>query len=397
MPRWELTSEGRESLLDFLSALVRTPSMPGDESAIAALVMAEMRRLDFDDVWMDAAGNVLGRVGPSEGPALMLNSHMDTVAVSDPGAWRVDPFGAEVRNGHLYGLGSCDMKGGLAATVYGAALLKKRGVALKGPLLVACVSLEEPAEGTCTRALFEEDDQIFPDWVVIAEPSNLQVVRGQRGHMEMTVTIKGRSAHSSAPELGDNAIYTAARIIFGLEILAGQLVDDPFLGPGVLAVTDIKSYGVSRNAIPDRCVLTLDRRLTVGETEAMALLEVQRVITREGASAEVAVIEEEVTTHTGKVYQVRKSSLPWALEERHPLVKTMVRAARKVGLRPTLTRWHFATEGAYTAAVAQVPTVGFGPGDPELPHTVNEHVEIEQVYAAAQAYAALGEQLLGGK
>jgi acetylornithine deacetylase/succinyl-diaminopimelate desuccinylase-like protein len=179
-----------------------------------------------------------------------------------------------------------------------------------------------------------------------------------------------------------------------LEILAEQLVDDDFLGPGVLAVTDIKSHAVSRNAVPHGCELTLDRRLTVGETEAMALLEVQRVIAREGVNAEVHVIEEEVTTHTGKTYEVRKASLPWALEPRHTLVTSMVQAARSVGLRPALTRWHFATEGAYTAAVAQVPTVGFGPGDPELPHTVNENVEIAQVYAATQAYAALGEQLL---
>ncbi|HOT91147.1 MAG TPA: YgeY family selenium metabolism-linked hydrolase [Anaerolineae bacterium] len=391
----ELTAEEQQAMLDFLRALVRTPSFSGDEGAVAALVMAEMRRLGFDDVWMDAAGNVVGRVGPQNGPALMLNSHMDTVKIADPDAWNVDPFGAEIREGRLYGLGACDMKSGLAATVYAAGLLKKRGVALQGPLLVACVVLEEPAEGTGTRTLFEEDG-LHPDWVVIAEPSHLQIVRGQRGHVEMTLTVKGRSAHSSAPELGRNAIYGAARLIFNLEILAGQLADDPFLGPGVLAVTDIRSNAVSRNAIPDRCEMTLDRRLTIGETEAMAVLEIQRIITREGANAEVRVIEEEVTTHTGKVYRVRRASLPWALEERHPLVKAMAQAVRTVGLRPTMTRWHFATEGAYTAAVAQVPTVGFGPGNPALPHTVNEYVEIGQVYAAAQVYAALGMQLLAG-
>lgn len=396
MHQWELTAEERKALLDFLRNLIRTPSFPGDEGAVAALVMDEMHRLGYDHVWMDESGNVIGRIGPQEGPSLMFDSHMDTVQVADPGAWRVDPFGAEIHDDRLYGLGACDMKSGLAATVYGAALLKKRGAALRGPVLVTCVGLEEPAEGTCTRALFE-GNHVHPDWVVIAEPSNLQVVRGQRGHVEMVVSIKGRSAHSSAPELGDNAIYAAARLIFGLEILAGQLVNDPFLGPGILAVTDIESQAVSRNAIPHHCELTLDRRLTVGETEAMALLEVQRVINRDVANAEVSVIEEEVTTHTGKTYRVRKASLPWALEERHPLVKAMVQAARTVGLRPGLTRWHFATEGAYTAAVAQIPTVGFGPGDPELPHTVNEYVEIDQVYAAAQAYAALGAQLLGGK
>ena len=396
MHSWELSAEERQALLDFSRVLVRTPSFPGDEGAVAALIMDEMRRLGFDAVWMDDAGNVVGRIGPPEGPALMFNSHMDTVEVADPEAWRIDPFGAEIHEGRLYGLGACDMKSGLAATVYAAALLKKRGVSLEGPVLVACVGLEEPAEGTCTRILFEED-HLRPDWVVIAEPSNLQVVRGQRGHVEMTLSIKGRSAHSSAPELGRNAIYTAAHLVFNLEILSGQLVDDTFLGPGILAVTEIRSHGVSRNAIPDRCEMTLDRRLTVGETEAMALLEVQRIIAREGADAEVKVIEEEVTTHTGKTYRVRRTSLPWALEERHPLVKAMMRAAQTVGLRPGLTRWHFATEGAYTAAVAQVPTVGFGPGNPGLPHTVNEYVEVEQIYAAAQTYAALAMQLLGKK
>ena len=396
MQRWELTSQERESLLAFTRKLIQTPSFPGEEGAVAALVMDEMRHLGFDDVWMDEAGNVVGRVGPENGPTLLFDSHLDTVQVSDPAAWTADPFGAEIRQGRLYGLGSCDMKSGLAATVYGVALLVKRGVPLQGPILVACVGLEEPSEGTCTRVLFE-DDRLRPDWVVIAEPSDLHVVRAQRGHMEMLLSVKGRSAHSSAPALGENAIYAAARLTFGLEILAEQLAEDPFLGPGILAVTEIRSRAVSRNAIPDRCEMILDRRLTVGETESMALLEVQRVIAREGVSAEVKVIEEEVKTHTGKVYRARRVSPPWAFDERHPLIVAMIQAARDVGLRPTLTRWHFATEGAYTAGVAQVPTVGFGPGNPALPHTCNEYVEVAQVYAAAQAYAALGMRLLGKK
>jgi putative selenium metabolism hydrolase len=394
MSQWDLTSGERDALLNFVRNLVRIPSFPGDEGAVAQLIMDEMRRLAYDDVWMDDAGNVIGRLGPAQGPALMFNSHMDTVEVSDPDAWTMDPWGGEVREGRMYGLGACDMKAGLAATVHGAALLARRDVALHGPILVACVGLEEPSEGTGTRVLFEEDG-LAPDWVVIAEPSDLQVVRGQRGHVEMTLSVKGRSAHSSAPELGDNAIYGASRLIFGLEILADRLMDDPFLGPGVLVVTAMRSHAVSRNAIPHRCDMILDRRLTVGETEAMALLEVQRVIAREGIDAQVRVIEEEVQTHTGKVFPVRRASLPWALEERHPLVRAMVQAARAVDLRPGLTRWHFATEGAYSAAVAQVPTVGFGPGDPARAHTVDECVALRQVTAAARAYAALGQQLLG--
>lgn len=394
MPQLELSKEGRDSLLQFLSALVQTPSPSGKESGVAALVMDEMRRLGYDEVWIDAAGNVLGRIGSPSGPVLMLDSHMDTVDVADPQAWSVDPYGAVVIDGQLYGVGACDMKGGLAASVYGAALLGGLRERLSGSILVACVGLEEPSEGTCTRACIEELG-IRPDWVVIPEPSNLHVVRAQRGHLEMVLTVKGRSAHSSTPELGINAVYAAARVIFGLEILAGQLMTDPFLGPGVLAVTEITSHGASRNALPDRCELFLDRRLTVGETEAMSLLEVQRVIAREGVDAAVRVLEHDITTHTGKTLHARRTSLPWALEERHPLVQAMLQAARSVGLRPTMTCWPYATEGAYTAGVARIPTVGFGPGDPGLLHRSNEHVDVNQVYAAANAYAALAGKLLG--
>ena len=396
MLQWELTEQECRSVLHFTERLVQTPSLSGQEGAVASLIMEEMRQLGYDHVAMDETGNVIGRIGSGAGPTLMFDSHMDTVEVADPDAWQSDPLQATIRDGRLYGLGACDMKAGLAATVHGAALLARRGGPPAGTILVACVGLEEPSEGTCTRVLFETD-AVRPDWVVIAEPSNLQVVRAQRGHLEMLLTVRGRSAHSSSPELGENAIYLASRIIFGLEILAAQLVTDPFLGPGVLAVTDIKSHAASRNAIPDRCEMFLDRRLTVGETEAAALLEVQRVIAREGVTAEVHVIEEDVTSHTGIRLHARRASMPWALEERHPLVQAMVDAARTAGLRPTITGWPFATEGAYTAAVAQVPTVGFGPGDPELPHRPNEYVEIAQIFAAASAYAALADSLVGGR
>ncbi|RLC90886.1 MAG: YgeY family selenium metabolism-linked hydrolase [Chloroflexi bacterium] len=393
MNQWHLTSPERESLLAFLRKLVQTPSLSGEEGAVAVLVMEEMRRLGFTEVRMDEAGNVVGALGAAEGPVLLLDSHLDTVGVPDLSRWTVAPWGAELRGDTLYGVGSCDMKGGLAATLYGAAHLLRLGIPLRGRLVVAAVGLEEPAEGTGTRILFEEDG-LKADWVVIAEPSNLQVVRGQRGHIEMSLALQGRSAHSATPELGENAIYAAARVIFGLEILAEQLAVDPFLGPGALAVTDIRSQAVSRNAVPERCEIIIDRRLTVGETETLALAEVQRVIAREGIRAQLRVIEEDMHTYTGKTCRIRRISPPWAFDEHHPLIAAMLQSAREAGLRPALDKWYFATEGAYTAGVAQIPTVGFGPGDPALAHTCDEHVNLEQVYAAAAAYAALAAHLL---
>ncbi|MEA3309888.1 MAG: YgeY family selenium metabolism-linked hydrolase [Chloroflexota bacterium] len=395
MNQWQLTTSERAALLDFLRRLVQTPSLSGEEQSIAELLVAEMRTLGFHHVRRDAAGNVLGELGTGDGPLLLLDSHMDTVSVSTPETWDRDPWSAELRDGELYGLGSCDMKGGLAATIYGAAHLLHLGVPLTGRVLVGVVGLEEPCEGVGTRVLFEEDG-IAPDWVVIAEPSNLQVIRAQRGHQEMSLSVAGRSAHSAAPQLGENAIYNMARILFGLEILSEQLTTDSFLGAGVLAVTNIHSRAVSRNAIPEFCEITIDRRLTLGETETSALNEIQHVLSREGVTGHVEVIEEEITTYTGKTYPVRRTSLPWAFEAEHPLIQAMVAAARQVGGQPKLEKWPFATEGAYTAGVAQVPTVGFGPGDPALAHTSNEHIPVAQVYAAAGAYAALAGRLLGG-
>lgn len=396
MKQWQLTPPEQKALLSFLKRLVQTPSLSGKENSVAELVLNELHELGFHNVRQDEAGNVIGELGNKDGPLLLLDSHLDTVAVSEPASWLSDPWSADVRNGKLYGLGACDMKGGLAATIYGAAHLLHLDVPLAGRVMIAAVGMEEPCEGVGTRILFEEDG-IDPDWAVIAEPSNLQIIRAQRGHQEMSVKVAGKSAHSAAPQLGENAIYTMSRILFGLEMLAEQLKTDSFLGKGVLAVTAIRSQAVSRNAIPELCEIIIDRRLTLGETETSVLAEIQRVISREGVPGQVEVIEEEIETYTGKRYPVRRTSLPWAFEEDHPLIQAMVSAVKRVGAPPHLGKWHFATEGAYTAGVAQVPTVGFGPGDPDLAHTSNEHIELAQVYTAAAAYAALAAQLVGTK
>ena len=393
--KFRLDRTQRDNLVTFLRDLVRIPSLSTQEGPLAERIMAEMERLGFQDIHTDRIGNVVGWIGAADGPTLMFNSHMDTVAVSDATAWSHDPFAATVEGSRLYGLGACDMKGGLAASIYGAALLQQARK-LAGRVVVACVVQEEPCEGLGSRVLVEEEG-VRPDWVVIAEPSSLQIARGQRGRIELQLTAQGRSAHASQPELGENAIYTAARLIFGLELLAEQLGNDPFLGPGTLAVTDIQSSAGSRNAVPDRCAVIIDRRLTLGETEAMALAEVQRIIAREGVNARVEVTEYAATSYTGYACHAREFYPSWVLEEDHPLVLAMSRAAKvQMGKRPRVGYWQFSTEGAYTAGVAGIPTVGFGPGDPRLAHTADEWIDLDDVCAAAGVYAQLAIELLSG-
>ena len=378
----------------FLQDLVRTPSFSTQEGQVAARLAEEMRRVGIADVWMDRIGNVIGRIGSGGGKKLLLDGHMDTVGVSDPAAWRRDPFGAEVENGVLYGRGSADMKGALAAMVYAAKMLLDAGVSLSGTLYLVGVVQEEPCEGLAMRVLIEEEG-LRPDWVVLGEPTDMQVRRGQRGRMEMRVTVHGKACHASAPHLGENAIYGAARIIFGLELLADQLANDRLLGRGSLAVTQIESTAGSRNAVPDHCAFYVDRRLTLGETETKALAEVQGVILREGLRAEVEVTEYRATSYTGYEARQRAYYPAWAMEEDHPLVQATARAVRKaLGYYPRIGQWAFSTDGVYTMGVAGIPTVGFGPGEERYAHTAEEQIRLDDVAAAARVYAQLAVDLL---
>ena len=327
MNAFKLSLRDQTDLVGFLRDLIQTPSPSTQEKPVGERIAAEMKRLDFRNVTIDRIGNVVGWIGPGKGPLLMFNGHLDTVRVSDPEAWSRKPLGAEIVDGVLYGLGACDMKGGLAAMIYGAKLLRDSGMDLMGDLVVACVVQEEPCEGLGSRVLIEEEG-IRPDWVVLGEPTGLDVVRGQRGRIEMRLITHGRSAHSACPALGENAIYTAARLLFGLELLAEQLGNDAFLGPGSLAVTDISSSASSRNAVPARCELIIDRRLTLGENETKAIAEVQRVIAREGVRAEVEVTEYQATSYSGYPCHNREFYPAWVMAEDHPLVLSAVQAVR---------------------------------------------------------------------
>ena len=384
-----------EAMAGFLQELVRIPSLSTHEEAAAARLATEMQRAGFTDVWTDRVGTVVGRVGTGQGPTLLFNGHLDVVDVGDLARWRHPPYDGVIEDGVLYGRGACDMKGGLAAMVYAVKALLDAGVQLAGDLYVVGVVQEEPCEGLAIQVLVEEEG-IRPDYVVLGEPSNLQVRIGHRGRMEMEVDVRGRAAHASAPDLGSNAIHNAARLIFGIELLAPRLATDPFLGQGTVAVTEIESQAASRNAVPDCCKFYIDRRLTLGETERKALAEIQNIINTEEVDAEVRVTEYRIASYTGFDCRARNVFPAWAVPQDHPLVQTMVRCVREtLGYRPRLGRWAFSTDGTYTAGVANLPTVGFGPGEEKYAHTQDEQIRLNDVVDAARVYARLAVELLG--
>jgi putative selenium metabolism hydrolase len=384
-----------EAMAAFLQELVRIPSLSTHEEAVAIRLAEELRRVGFAEVRTDRIGNVIGRVGSGQGPKLVLNGHMDTVDIGELARWPHPPYEGVIKDGILYGRGACDMKGGLAAMVYGVKALLDAGVELAGDLYLIGVVQEEPCEGLAMRVLIEEEG-LLPDYVVLGEPSDLQVRVGHRGRVELEVEVQGRAAHAAAPSLGSNAIHNAARLIFGLELLAARLATDPFLGQGTLAITEIASQSASRNAVPDCCKFYIDRRLTLGETERKALAEIQNIINTEELDAQVAVTQYQTTSYAGYQCRARNSFPAWVMPEDHPLVQTTVRSVREtLGYRPRLGRWTFSTDGTYTAGVANIPTVGFGPGEERHVHTLDEQIRLNDVADAARVYASLAADLLG--
>lgn len=389
-----LSSTDTQALTQLVQELVRTPSRPGEEGAVAALLADAMRHNGFREVWVDRAGNIIGRYGAGHGPALLFDGHMDTVDVGDRNAWAYDPFGATIVDGVLYGRGAADMKAALAAMIFGVKLLAGTDTTLGGDLYVAFVVQEEPCEGMAARVLIEEDG-LLPDYVVLGEPTNLGIYLGQRGRAELQVTTYGRAGHAALPQSGVNAISAAVRLLFGIELLAPQLMSDDVLGQGTIAVTQITSVAGSLNSIPDLCSLIVDRRLTLGETEARAIAELQQIVRREGIRAEIATLEYALTTYTGHVARGRKYFPPWLLPEQDPLTRKATRAIERVlGAPPRLGVWPFSTDGAYTMGTAGIPTIGFGPGDERLAHTADEHIRLADVAAAARGYAQLAVDIL---
>lgn len=389
-----LSSADAQGLIRLTQDLVRTPSLPGEEGAVAALLAEAMRHSGFQAVWTDRMGNVIGRYGDGRGPVLLYDGHLDTVDVGDRSAWSHDPYGGEVVDGLLFGRGAADMKAALAAMVYGVRLLAGSGARLRGNLYVAFVVQGEPCEGAAVQHLIEAE-RIQPAFVVLGEPTNLGIYLGHRGRVELQVAVRGRAGHASMPQGGVNAITNAARLIFNVDLLATQLLSDPVLGQGSAAVTQISSSASSLNSIPDLCTLVVDRRLTLGETEARAIAEIQQIVRREQLQAEVATLNYEVVTYTGQVMRGRKYYPPWLLPRDAPLVKRAAQAVEHVlGAPPRFGTWPFSTDGAYTMGTAGIPTIGFGPGDERQAYTADEWVRLADVALAAQTYAQLALEIL---
>ena len=381
--------ENRNDIIQFMRDIVSIPSMDSKIGPVGERIQAEMKKLGYDELRFDKMGNTIGRIGNGK-KVLVFDTHIDTVGVGDPSAWEWDPFKGKIENGILFARGACDEKNSTPGMVYGLAIACDLGL-LDGWTVYCFCNMEEECDGIAPNSFVEVDPKVKPDFVVIGEPTKMQVYRGHKGRLEMKVTSKGRSAHAASNHLGDNAIYKLLAIIAGIRDLESQLGDHPFLGHGKITVSDMHVKTPSINAVPDEAVIFIDRRMTFGETKEQVRAQVEGLIPEE--YRDTVKLEElfyDEPSYTGFVFPVDKYFPAWALAEDNPLVLAGQLAREQIGLpKASSGKWNFSTNGIYWAGKAGIPSIGFGPGDEETAHTVLDSVSLEDMVKATEFYAIL--------
>lgn len=378
--------------VQFAAELIRIPSLPGEEERLARRIVEELRALGFDDVAIDRAGNVVGRIAGTAGaPAVMLCSHMDVVDPGDPESWEHDPYGGVVADGCLHGRGSMDVKGPLALQVYAAARFVEERPA--GDIVTVFSVYEE--KGGWGMMHLMDTLPVPPGAVILGEATGCDLCTGHRGHAELAVEIHGRAAHASAPEHGRNPSHLLPHVLQALNELSESQPCDPVLGRATLTPTVIESWPKSGNVIPDRVRVTLDLRVLPGWDEAAALAEIRarlaaRVPPVEGIRVEVLPGRATHRAWTGWVDEHSNFTPGFLLPDDHPVVEAAAQALRATtGRTPAIRQWKFGTDGGHACGTHGVPTIGFAPGVEALAHTNRERLDLASARTAFDAYPAL--------
>ncbi len=384
----DVLNDLREDLVGFTQDLVRIKSYSGGEEQIVKFIAEKMQALGYDDVTIDGMGNVFGRMGKGD-TVIMFDSHIDTVEVKDADEWDVPPFSGEIIDGRLYGRGSVDMKSGAAASIFAGVIARELGLDDGKTILVSCTVFEEDCDGENLKYMFQEYN-IKPDYFITCEPSDNKLVTGHKGKAQISIKTDGVSAHGSAPEKGENAIYEMAEIIQRVEKTHEALMKKE--GPKrTLVMSEISSASVSLNAVPFECRVHLDRRMVTGETEETIKEEMDPIIEGKKASWDIETIRRK--SWTGLEIEYHPFHLAWEIDLSHELTRACAASYRDCfGEDPTYDYWDFSTN-AVTPVSMGIPSIGFGPGVYKLAHCRNENCEVYKIVDACRFYATLIQTL----
>ncbi|MFV0401785.1 MAG: YgeY family selenium metabolism-linked hydrolase [Oscillospiraceae bacterium] len=417
----------RADMTKFLRDLVRIPGESADEKGKIERAAQEMRDLGFDKVEIDPMGNLLGYMGTGK-TLIAFDGHIDTVGVGERSNWTFDPYEGYENDEEIGGRGTSDQEGGIVSAVYGAKIMKDLGMLSdEYTVLVTATVQEEDCDGLCWQYIIKEDN-VRPEFVVSTEPTDGGIYRGQRGRMEIRVDVKGVSCHGSAPERGDNAIYKMADILQNIRDLNEndaapgteikglvKMLDEKynpqwkeagFLGRGTVTTSEIFYTSPSRCAVADSCAVSLDRRMTAGETWESCLDEIRALpaVKKYGDDVKVSMYQYDRPSFTGCVYPIECYFPTWVIPEDHKVTSSLEEAYKglygneRVGsketvemrrARPLTDKWTFSTNGVSIMGRNGIPVIGFGPGAEAQAHAPNEKTWKDDLVLCAAVYAAL--------
>ena len=416
----------RADMTRFLRAMISHPSESCEEKEVVACIREEMEKLGFDKVEVDGLGNIIGWVGEGD-RIIAIDSHIDTVGIGNRENWEADPYEGYETDEIIYGRGGSDQEGGMASAVYSAKIMKDLGLIPKGYKVMIVGSVqEEDCDGMCWQYIYNVD-KIVPEFVISTEPTDGGIYRGHRGRMEIRVDVRGVSCHGSAPERGDNAIYKMADILADVRALNNNGCDestaikglvkmlDPkynpehyedarFLGRGTCTVSQIFYTSPSRCAVADSCAISVDRRMTAGETWDSCLDEIRALpsVQKYGDDVKVSMYMYDRPSWTGEVYETESYFPTWINKETAPHVKALADAhkalygehrmgpdsTKELRNRPLIDKWTFSTNGVAIQGRYGIPCVGFGPGAESQAHAPNEITYKDDLVRCAAVYVA---------
>jgi putative selenium metabolism hydrolase len=389
--------EREEEVISLCQTLIKSKSYSGEENGVSDSLSEFFKSNGFDDVIVDKYGNTIGVLkGNKPGKKILFDGHMDTVPVGNEGDWSYNPFGGEIHDGKIYGRGTSDMKGAVAAMACAAVnYAKDTSREFAGEIYVAGVVHEECFEGVAARNI---STLVKPDYVVIGEASELNIKIGQRGRAEIKVETFGVPAHSANPEKGVNAVYKMAKVIEAIREL--EPTSHPVLGKGILELTDIKSSPYpGASVVPEYCAATYDRRLLVGETKESVLKPIEGLLDElrkedEELKVKVSYAVGEEKCFTGEIIEGERFFPGWLFEREESYIVDVIRELKEMGFSPEITQYNFCTNGSHYAGEAGIKTLGMGPSKENLAHTINEYIEISQLTGVTKAYYGIMKALL---
>ena len=424
----------KPAMVKFLRDMIAIPSESCDEEGVVNRIAGEMKALGYDKVEFDKLGNVIGWMGSGD-KIIAIDSHIDTVGIGNIENWEADPYKGYETDDLIYGRGGSDQEGGMASATYGVKIMKDLNLIPEGYKLMVVGSVqEEDCDGMCWQSIVNEyfggpeDARSKVEFVISTEPTDGGIYRGHRGRMEIRVDVKGVSCHGSAPERGDNAIYKMADILQDVRALNENPADDSveikglvkmldpkynpehyedarFLGRGTCTTSQIFYTSPSRCAVADSCALSIDRRMTAGETWDSCLEEIRNLpnVKKYGDDVKVSMYMYDRPSWTGEVYETECYFPTWINKENAAHVQAVVDAhhalwgAERIGPegamhlrhRPLIDKWTFSTNGVAIQGRYGIPCVGFGPGAESQAHAPNEITWKQDLVTCAAVYAAV--------